>query len=88
MKLVDDAGTLPPGAAAPPPAPAGDGSPIGPPPGDPSTFTYHGLATRAHHRAEFPLSARGKSAVYMFRWVSTRGEKGPWSEVASATVAA
>ena len=30
-------------------------------------------------------SALGRSTT---RWVSTRGEKGPWSEVAAATVAA
>jgi len=33
------------------------------------------------------LAAGGKTAVYMLRWVNTRGEKGPWSEVAAATVA-
>jgi hypothetical protein len=55
---------------------------------DPSTFTYVGLATRAHHDTEFPLADRGKSAVYMLRWINTRGTPGPWSEVASATVAA
>jgi len=26
--------------------------------------------------------------VYMARWINTRGEKGPWSEIATATVAA
>jgi len=30
----------------------------------------------------------GKTAVYMARWVNTRGEKGPWSDVTTATVAA
>jgi hypothetical protein len=30
----------------------------------------------------------GRTAYYALRWVSTRGEKGPWSEVAAATVAA
>ena len=30
----------------------------------------------------------GGAAVYMLRWVNTRGEKGPWSEICSATVAA
>lgn len=28
------------------------------------------------------------AAVSMAHWVSTRGEKGPWSEVTTATVAA
>ncbi|MFN0131631.1 MAG: hypothetical protein ACKVW3_03720 [Phycisphaerales bacterium] len=34
------------------------------------------------------FSAGGKTVVYMARCVSTRGEKGPWSDSASATVAA
>jgi len=27
-------------------------------------------------------------AHYMLRWVNTRGQKGPWSETASATIGA
>lgn len=81
MKLVDHADTLPTDDA--PDAPLGD-----PFLSDPATFTYLGTATRAHHDTEFPLEARGKRAVYMLRWVSTRGVPGPWSEVAAATVAA
>jgi hypothetical protein len=30
----------------------------------------------------------GGAAVSMARWVNTRGEKGPWSDVTAATVAA
>ena len=30
----------------------------------------------------------GVTAHYMLRWVSTTGEKGPWSETASATIGA
>lgn len=81
MKLVDHADTLPTDDA--PDAPLGD-----PFLSDPATFTYLGTATRSHHDTEFPLEARGKSAVYMLRWVSTRGTPGPWSEIATATVAA
>jgi hypothetical protein len=51
------------------------------------------------HEAELPRhpqkrrSTRAKAAkwgaaVYMARWVNTRGKKGPWSEVTTATVAA
>ena len=29
-----------------------------------------------------------KVAHYKLRWVNTRGEKGPWSETASATIGA
>ncbi len=39
-------------------------------------------------RAEFKAGDGGETAVYMTRWVNTRGEKGPWSEIATATGAA
>ncbi|MBX9735579.1 MAG: hypothetical protein K2X32_01520 [Phycisphaerales bacterium] len=36
----------------------------------------------------FASEDKGKTAYYALRWISTRGDKGPWSEVATATVAA
>jgi hypothetical protein len=33
-----------------------------------------------------PVADAGKTARYMLRWVATTGEKGPWSETASATI--
>jgi len=63
--------------------------------GDLATFRFLGVATRTPRTPKVPLEARGKSAVYMLRpprricdWVSTRGTPGPWSDIASATVAA
>lgn len=56
--------------------------------GDPSTFTFLTMTTRPSFRAEFKAGEGGKTAVYMARWVNTRGEKGPWSEITTATVAA
>ena len=56
--------------------------------GDPETFSFLTLTTRPSLRTEFKPQDGGKTAVYMLRWVSTRGEKGPWSEIATATVAA
>jgi len=56
--------------------------------GDLATFRFLGVATRTPHTPKFSLEARGQSAVYMLRWVSTRGTPGPWSDIASATVAA
>jgi hypothetical protein len=46
------------------------------------------MTTKPSLRAEYAAAAGGKTAVYMARWVNTRGEKGPWSEVTTATVAA
>jgi hypothetical protein len=57
-------------------------------PKDPSAYRYQSLTTRCFVRATFTLPERGKTAAYMLRWVSSRGDHGPWSEPASATVAA
>ncbi len=59
-----------------------------PAPTDPAALTFLTMTTRPSFRAEFKAGEGGKTAVYMARWVSTRGEKGPWSEVTTATVAA
>ncbi len=37
---------------------------------------------------EFACSGGGRIARYMVRWLSTRGEAGPWSEMASAMIGA
>jgi len=46
------------------------------------------MITRPTFRAEFKPGEGGKTAVYMARWINTRGEKGTWSEIATTTVAA
>lgn len=46
------------------------------------------MTTKPSFRAEFKAGEGGKAAVYLARWVNTRGEKGPRSEVTTATVAA
>jgi len=56
--------------------------------GNPAIFSFLTMTTRPSFRAEFKAGENGKTAVYMARWVNTRGEKGPWSEVTTATVAA
>lgn len=55
---------------------------------DPAALSFLTLATKASVRTDFPTAAGGKTAVYMLRWVNTQGEKGPWSEIATATIAA
>ena len=59
-----------------------------PTPTDPAALTFLTMTTKPSFRAEFKAGEGGKTAVYMARWVNTRGEKGPWSEVTTATVAA
>ena len=57
-------------------------------PNDPSALAFLTMATKLSIRADFRSGDGGKTAVYMTRWVNTQGEKGPWSEIATATVAA
>ncbi len=59
-----------------------------PPPADPAELTFLALDTRTPYLASFAGADAGKTAHYMLRWVSTTGEKGPWSETASATIGA
>ncbi len=59
-----------------------------PAPTDPNALAFLTMATKPTIRADFRAGDGGKTAVYMARWVNTRGEKGPWSEITTATVAA
>ncbi len=59
-----------------------------PAPTDPAALTFLTMTTKPSFRAEFKAGEGGKTAVYMARWVNTRGERGPWSDVTTATVAA
>ncbi|NOT00490.1 MAG: hypothetical protein HOP29_07670 [Phycisphaerales bacterium] len=60
----------------------------GPPPVDPGECTFLALDTRTPYMAEYSGADGNKTAHYLLRWVSTRGDKGPWSETASATIGA
>jgi len=62
--------------------------PGAPLPTDPAAFRFLTLSTRPRHRTSFLLADQGLTAAYMLRWVNTRGEPGPWSGIATATVAA
>ncbi len=59
-----------------------------PAPVDPGELSFLTLDTRTPHVAVYTGADGGATAHYMLRWVSTTGEKGPWSETASATIAA
>jgi len=62
---------------------------IGPtPPVDPSELTFLAVDTRTPYTTDFDGADGGKQAHYMLRWVNTRGETGPWSETATATIGA
>jgi hypothetical protein len=59
-----------------------------PAPVDPSELTFLATDTRTPYLATFAGADANKVAHYMLRWESTRGETGPWSETASATIGA
>jgi hypothetical protein len=64
----------------------GDANTPAPPLGD--SYKFLSLSSRGNLNAAFTAADAGKTAYYALRWVNTRGEKGPWSEVTTATVAA
>jgi hypothetical protein len=59
-----------------------------PPPGDPGELVYVATDTRTPHTIDFAGADALKNAHYMVRWENTRGEVGPWSETATATIGA
>ena len=56
------------------------------PPADPSECHLLALDTASPYVAEYTGADAGKTAYYMLRWVTTSGEKGPWSETVAATI--
>ncbi len=64
-------------------APVADAPPI-----DPAALTFIALDTRTPYTLDFDGPDGGQNAHYMLRWLSTTGQKGPWSETVSATVGA
>jgi hypothetical protein len=59
-----------------------------PPPKDPKALRYLALVTGGEAVTDFAPMEAGKTAVYMLRWLSSKGRAGPWSEPVTATVAA
>lgn len=58
----------------------------GEPPKDASELTYLADDSRSPYLAEFEGEDGGKTAYYWLRWINTRGETGPWSEMTEATI--
>ena len=59
-----------------------------PPPTNPDDLTFVALDTKTPYTLDFDGADGGKNAHYMLRWMSTRGEPGPWSDTVSVTVGA
>lgn len=60
----------------------------GPPPADATQLSFLATDTRTPYLATFDGADGGKPAHYMLRWINTKGQPGPWSETATATVGA
>ena len=58
-----------------------------PAPADISEMRYLATDTRTPYLAQFTGAQAGQTVTYWLRWVNTRGEKGPWSEPVTATIA-
>jgi hypothetical protein len=63
-------------------------TPCQPAPVKPGDYRSIGSVTRGETTLSFESDKGGMQAHYLSRWVSTSGATGPWSETASATVAA
>ena len=55
-------------------------------PTDPEKMAFLAIETRTPYRADYEADDAGKTVYLAFRWLSTRGEPGPWSKIYSAVV--
>ena len=55
-------------------------------PASPAECRFLALDTSSPYVAEYTPPDAGKTAHYMLRWQTTRGDLGPWSETVSATI--
>ncbi len=62
--------------------------PMQPAPSDPRAYRYIGSVSSGQTTLTFESDKGGLQAHYLSRWIATSGAAGPWSEAASATVAA
>ena len=58
------------------------------PPSGAAELEFLLLSTRSPAKVEYSGTQAGHTAHYMLRWLSRRGQPGPWSETASATIGA
>ncbi|MEZ6126412.1 MAG: hypothetical protein R3C49_25090 [Planctomycetaceae bacterium] len=57
-------------------------------PQNPSDYQFIGVWTRSTERMNFKADDSGKTVHYLFRWMNTKGQTGPWSNITSATIPA
>jgi hypothetical protein len=57
-----------------------------PQPPDVNGYVYAGTTTRTPFTDVFTAADAGKTAYYLLRWTSTKGQAGPWSDVVAAKI--
>lgn len=55
-------------------------------PTDPNAMQFLAIETRMPYRADFAPTEVGKTVFLAFRWLNTRGDAGPWSEIYTESV--
>jgi hypothetical protein len=58
----------------------------GTPPTSAESMPFLALETRMPYRADYESGDVGKTVYFALRWINTRGEPGPWSQVYTAVV--
>ena len=58
----------------------------GPAPASISDLAYVATDTATPYLVEYDIAQGGQTVFYWLRWVNSRGDKGPWSEVVNATI--
>lgn len=61
---------------------------VGTAPTGPDDMDYIVLDTHTPYLTEYDAEVAGQLAYYALRWVNARGERGPWSQIVSATITA
>jgi TolA-binding protein len=58
------------------------------PPASPAECVFLAIDTRTPYEAQFTAANAGKLAYFYLRWMNAKGEVGPWSSLAQATIPA
>ncbi|MBC8096333.1 MAG: hypothetical protein H7Y43_11015 [Akkermansiaceae bacterium] len=53
---------------------------------NPNAMAFLAIETRTPYRADFEAGDVGKTVYFAFRWLNTKGQPGPWSQIYSAVV--
>ncbi len=55
-------------------------------PVNPNAMAFLAIETRTPYRADFDAGDVGKTVYFAFRWLNTKGQPGPWSQIYSAII--